>query len=279
MRIPGGLSVTLDIEDHTHGRDAAQRWRDNTARLLDHLAERGVCATLFIVGDIVADAARLLGRAADDGHELALHSATHTPLTNEDPRTYARALADARARLADVCGQAVSGYRAPVFSLTPRTTWVIEVLGECGFSWSSSVLPAADHPLFGYAGAPRTPFRWPGGLVELPVPVTSLGPRTLPFLGGIYLRYLPLALVESRARCLDANHLAWSYLHPYDIDADENYFRFPGTSAAMSVLLWRRRRPTLARLDRLLARLGTGAPLGKRVATLGPLPMFGPAPT
>ncbi|MGE0484281.1 MAG: DUF3473 domain-containing protein [Gammaproteobacteria bacterium] len=276
MSLPGGLTVTLDLEDHTQGSDPSRRWLDNAARLLELLAGKGVRATVFIVGDVVAEAAALVRRAAADGHELALHSATHTPLTQEEPRAYARALAAARARLADTCGQAVQGYRAPVFSLTPRTAWVVDVLGTCGFSWSSSVLPAVGHPLHGYPGAPMTPFRWPGGLVELPVPVTRLGPLTLPFLGGIYLRYLPLRLVEARARRLPAGSLAWTYLHPYDIDAAEPYFRFPGTSAPMSLLLWRRRRHTLARLDWIGGRLGLGAPLGERIAALGTLPGFAP---
>ncbi len=263
----GGLTVTLDIEDHRHGDDPQRRYRANTERLLDFLDARGVRATLFIVGDIVDDCAALIRRAADAGHELALHSATHTPLTEQDPAQLGPAIRDARARLADLAGQPVTGFRAPVFSLTPATTWAPALLTDLGFTYSSSILPAAN-PLFGYPGAPMTPFRWPSGLIELPVPLGRLGPAAVPFLGGIYLRYLPLALVRRMEARLAPEVVRWSYLHPYDIDADEGYYRFPGTTWLQSVALWRRRGGTPGRIARLLDGVpeGVAAPLGARVA-------------
>lgn len=259
------LTFTLDFENHRGPASDDRRYRANARRLLEAFDDAGVRATVFVVGELIARERELLREAADTGHELALHSDRHVPLTEEDRDGYAARVRDARAALEDVGGAPVGGYRAPVFSLTPATRWVVPALLEAGFAWSSSVLPAA-HPLFGFAGAPRRAFRWPEGLLELPVPLARMLTLEVPFLGGIYLRYLPGAFVRHALRRLDPAQPAWSYVHPYDIDVQEGYYRFPGTSAAMSVLLWRRRRGTLARL-RALARVATPAPpLGERVA-------------
>jgi len=210
----------------------------------------------------------LIRAASDAGHELALHSATHTPLTYEHAKQLAPQLNRARETLQEMTGKAVIGFRAPVFSLTPATAWVTDLLTECGFRYSSSVLPAA-HPLHGYPGAPQETFRWPSGLIEFPVPLAQVGPASLPFLGGIYLRYLPLAVIRALSNKLADGTVRWTYLHPYDIDAEEPYYRFPGTTAPMSVLLWRRRRHTLKRLDALVSGAGhrAGLPLAELCAT------------
>lgn len=271
MAPPAALSVTLDLEDHLSPPAAtapspAARYRNNTRRILDSFAAHDIRATLFVVGNLLTDSRDLLTAAAAAGHELALHSATHTPLTELSRAELRPALARAKSELEDIAGQPVQGFRAPVFSLTPDCPWVPDLLAELGFTYSSSVLPAAN-PLFGYPGAPMTPFRWPCGLIELPVPLADLGPLKLPFLGGIYLRYLPLWLVRRCRAQLAPAVMPWMYLHPYDIDAAEPYYRFPGTSALQSLLLWRRRRHTLRRLHAVVGGNG-GVPLGQRVAAL-----------
>lgn len=215
------LTVTLDLERH-RADAAGARYRDNAARILDFLTARGVRATVFVVGELVAELAPLLRAADAAGHELALHSHAHLPLTEERPARFRARLGDCRARLSDTVGRAPAGFRAPVFSLTPRARWACEALVELGFAYSSSVLPSA-HPLHGYPGAPGTPFRWPAGLLELPVPLARAGALALPFLGGIYLRYLPPVLVAHWRRRLAPGTLAWSYVHPYDIDDGEGY--------------------------------------------------------
>lgn len=242
------LTFTLDLEDHRG--DGSARYIANTERLLEWFASRGIRATVFVVGELVARAPLLIRRIHAEGHELALHSWAHTPLTEEHPARFRAGLGDSRDRLQDLCGTAVLGFRAPVFSLAPASLWTVEVLAELGFRYSSSVLPGR-HPLYGFPGAPREPFRWPCGLLELPVPLVDIGRLALPFLGGIYLRYLPPSLVSRWRARLPPGSVPWSYVHPYDIDTEEPYFRFPGTPVWMSVLLQHRRAGTLARLAAL----------------------------
>lgn len=256
------ITVTLDVEDHRGDAPGPKRHRENTQCLLDMLEARGARATCFVVGDLIDDEKALIQRMAEAGHELALHSFDHQPLAAHTPRDFRAKTADARRRLEDAAGSPVVGYRAPSFSLTRRTPWAAPAIQDCGFRYSSSVLPAGN-PLHGYPGAPQEPFRWPCGLLELPAPIGRVGPLTVPYLGGIYFRYIPEAIIRQRLR--DARSAGqrglWSYLHPYDIDADEPFCRPHGAPLWMSLLLHARRRVTTRRLDRLLTG-GFGAPVG-----------------
>lgn len=264
MPAPGThLTFTLDLENHRG--NGGTNYAENACRILDHLEAHQIRVTIFIVGELVGREKKLIARACDAGHELALHSFRHVPLTDEHRGDYGPRLTAAKRALEDISGQPVTGYRAPVFSLTPETRWVLPILQEMGIEYSSSVLPAR-HPLYGFAGAPRRAFRWPQGLVEIPVPLARFAGLDLPFLGGIYLRYLPRVAIHAGLRQLASDQPRWSYIHPYDIDADEPYFRFPGTSALMSWLLWRNRRGALDKLRRLAEAAPVGAPLAERVA-------------
>jgi peptidoglycan-N-acetylglucosamine deacetylase len=157
----------------------------------------------------------------------------------------------------------VPGFRAPIFSLTRDTAWAVDAIAQAGFSYSSSVLPATN-PLHGWPGAPRTPFRWDNGLIELPCPVGGFASALVPFLGGIYLRYVPLLLARRFLRGLDARVVAWSYSHPYDIDPDEPFFVPPYAGWLTSRIIHTRRGATLPALDaRIEAAAGAGPPLAR----------------
>ncbi|HVY12568.1 MAG TPA: DUF3473 domain-containing protein, partial [Alphaproteobacteria bacterium] len=171
----------------------------------------------------------------------------------------------------------VRGFRAPVFSLTPASHWVVSALAELGITYSSSIIPGRG-ALSGYPGAPAAPFRWREGVVELPVPALRLGPAALPYLGGVYLRYLPLTLVRRfEASEVRSGKFLWTYTHPYDIDAGEGYVKLDdGTPLWANWLLMHHRGGFLQKLGRLLQ--GRAAPpLLERVQAPGfaaSLPVF-----
>lgn len=52
----------------------------HTARLLDILAERGIRATFFVLGDRAARNSALIRRMVDEGHEVANHTYSHKSL-------------------------------------------------------------------------------------------------------------------------------------------------------------------------------------------------------
>jgi polysaccharide deacetylase family protein (PEP-CTERM system associated) len=257
------VTFTLDVEDYTEG-SAEPRALASTRRILAFLADRDVRGTFFVVGQFGEANPEIVKEIAAGGQEVALHSYRHLPLTDADPDTFRREVGDARSLMQDLSGQPVLGYRAPTFSLVESTTWATDVLVELGFGYSSSVLPARS-PLYGYPGRPRTPHRWPSGLLELPCPVTDVGPITNPYLGGIYFRVLPWTAVSYGLAHAHPDEVLWAYSHPYDFDPGEPFQKRPDLGPWKSRLQWINRRRMFDRVDRLFAQHGAAPPLGERI--------------
>lgn len=259
-----GITFTLDLEDGRENGTEAGRFIAVTQRLLDFLAQRAVRGTVFVVGELAEAHPALVRAVADHGHEIALHAYRHVPLTQLDREAFRAETMKGKTLLEDITGQPVVGYRAPIFSLVRETVWAADVLGELGFRYSSSVLPAKS-PLFGYPECPSNPFTWPGGLIELPVPVVAIGATGIPFLGGIYLRVLPWTAVKVGLSLCSRGQSLWTYCHAHDFDADEPFHPIDSLGWAGSRLFFAGRRRMFDRLDRLI-REGVAPPLAERVA-------------
>lgn len=191
----------------------------NTDAVLALFAESGVKATFFTLGWVAARYPRLIRRIVDAGHELASHGWAHDRVFTMDPATFRADLARARATLEDAGGVAVTGYRAPSFSIDLRTPWAHRILAEEGYAYSSSVAPLR-HDHYGWPEAPRYAFRplADADLVEVPVTVAQFGARRMAT-GGGFFRLLPAALTDYAVRQVSADgQPAIFYFHPWEID-------------------------------------------------------------
>lgn len=255
--LPERITFTVDVEDHVGTAGDRPRYVAMTRRVLDFLAERQAVGTFFIVGDIAERTPGLVREIAARGHEIASHSHRHVTLPGRRDAGFAEALAGSRRRLEDLADAPVQGFRAPQFSLVPTSAWALDALAEAGFTYSSSIVPGKGIGC-GWPGAPSEPFLWRNGLLELPCPVGKVAVFRLPFLGGMYLRYLPPWRLRqaSRSRSTD---VMWTYCHPYDFDTEEPFRRLPGRSVASSFFLWWNRGLTLHRLDVILRGRRTAA--------------------
>lgn len=269
------VSFTLDFEDlRTDPSVQEERVVLVTDRVLGKLRERGIRGTFFCVGELAEQHPALMRRIVADGHELGVHGYQHIPNDLLGPERFRSDNEKAKAILSDIAGAEVVLYRAPQYSLVPSTPWIPEILTELGFIASSSVLPAHS-PLYGWPGAPTTPFRWPSGLIELPSPVTKLGPMTFPFLGGTYLRLLPSAIRKRGVRSSDPASVLWTYCHPWEFDPDEKFYVYEHGGWLVSRIGWLNRRGMLKRVLNALEPQA-GLPLGEIVASLGDVPLFDP---
>ncbi|MGK2929705.1 MAG: DUF3473 domain-containing protein [Acidimicrobiales bacterium] len=264
-----GFTFTLDLEDHRSSPSQAPRHAPVVHDLLERLEAIGVQGTFFVVGTLAESEPELIRTIAAQGHELALHDWDHTQLDRSDPDTLRATATKGREVLGDLAGTEIRGYRAATFSLTADTVWATDVLAEVGFTYSSSVLAAAN-PLYGFPEAPRHAFGWPSGLLELPAPLADLGVTEVP-LGGTYLRILPAALLRRR---LGTTDVPFVYCHPYDFDPDEPFWWEP-VAGKLAPLLWVGRGRLWSKMQVLLA--DAGPPLGERVAALDELPTFHPS--
>ncbi|MBY8827083.1 XrtA system polysaccharide deacetylase [Hephaestia mangrovi] len=229
MRIENGLSVDVEewfqvgaferVIDKADWPGLQSRVEANTGAVLDLFAETGAKATFFTLGWVAERAPRLLQRIVAAGHEIASHGVDHQRVFTMTAAQFRADLRRARAALEDASGVAVTGYRAPSFSIDTRTPWAHQVLAEEGYAYSSSVAPVR-HDHYGWPDAPRFAFRPVAGadLVELPVTVARIGNRHLAT-GGGFFRLFPSALTNWAVRQVNAEERpAIFYFHPWEVD-------------------------------------------------------------
>jgi polysaccharide deacetylase family protein (PEP-CTERM system associated) len=221
--------MTLDVEDYyqveafagiidpAHWDDFAPRVVANTERALDLFAAAGARATCFTLGWVAERHPALVRRILAEGHELASHGYGHQRADRIGEAAFAADIARAKALLEDIGGTAVIGYRAPTFSIGPRTPWAFEALARAGYRYSSSVFPIR-HDLYGAPDSPRGPHRR-GPMLELPMTTLRLGGRNLPLAGGGWFRLAPYALFRAGLRRVQGEGgRAIFYFHPWEID-------------------------------------------------------------
>jgi polysaccharide deacetylase family protein (PEP-CTERM system associated) len=229
-RLVNGLSV--DVEDWFQvgafeGVIAHEAWASlecrveaNCDRVLALFDAAGVKATFFTLGWVATRYPAVIRRIVDRGHELASHGWDHARVFTLDPTRFAEDLRRARGSLEDISGQAVTGYRAPSFSIDARNPWAHEILARDGYAYSSSVAPVV-HDHYGWREAPRFAFRPVAGspLVEIPVTTAEFAGRRFAAGGGGFFRVLPYALTRFAIRQVNREGSpAVFYFHPWEID-------------------------------------------------------------
>ncbi len=193
----------------------------NTDRLLAMFEDAGIKATFFTLGWVAERYPQLMRRISDAGHELGNHGSNHDRVFTFTRDQFAADIDRARKTIEDASGSKVTGYRAPSFSIDPRTPWAHEVLAEQGYIYSSSVAPI-KHDHYGWADAPRFAFQPVKGsdFIEIPVTTAMFAGKRLAAGGGGFFRMLPYAF--SRWAVAQVNETdkrpAIIYFHPWEID-------------------------------------------------------------
>lgn len=196
-----------------------------TRRVLRLLDGAGVRATFFVVGWVAERHPELVCEVAELGHEIASHSMLHERVGDMGPERFRKDARTSKALLEDIVGEPVLGYRAPSFSLTEETEWMLEILVEEGYRYDSSLFPAHRPGGDGMPGGERRPHMIEtasGDLLELPLTTRSVAGVTLPAAGGAYLRHLPYGLV--RGGLLETEEDGSPgvvYVHPWELDPEQ----------------------------------------------------------
>ena len=222
---------SIDLEDvrlrMKDGLKYSERVSQTTHRILEFLEKHSVRCTFFVMGDVAELYPSLIREIHSKGHEIACHSASHILLDKMNKEQFRDDLKKNIDSLQKAGAHEISGYRAPVFSLTEKTKWVYPILDEFGFTYSSSVLPAAN-PFYGWNDF-GTGMKKVDGLLEIPMSVSSFFGKKIPFAGGIYFRVLPFFMIKNSFRKHFRNNKSIiGYFHPYDIDTDQERYMHPG---------------------------------------------------
>ena len=229
MAVENGLSVDVEewfqvgaferVIDRGRWDTLDSRVEANTDAVLALFDEARVKATFFTLGWVAARFPQLVRRIVAQGHEIASHGVDHQRVFTMTPDQFRDDIGRARKALEDAAGVAVTGYRAPSFSIDKRTPWAHRVLAEEGYAYSSSVAPVR-HDHYGWPEAPRFAFRpvADAALIELPVTTARIGRRTMAT-GGGFFRLFPSAFTNWAVRQVNADDRpAIFYFHPWEID-------------------------------------------------------------
>jgi polysaccharide deacetylase family protein (PEP-CTERM system associated) len=234
-------AMTVDVEDYFHvsvfdGVVPRHEWAglesrvvQNTGRLLALFADAGVRGTFFVLGWVAERHPDLVRQIVAGGHEIASHGFAHRLVYDLTPAAFREDVRKSKAVLESAGGVPVLGYRAPSYSITPRSLWAIDILIEEGFAWDASIFPI-HHDRYGIPVSPRHPYvleRECGRLVEVPGSTVRVGSMNLPVAGGGYFRLLPYAWTRwgiARVNRTEGRPAIF-YMHPWEIDPDQPRLR------------------------------------------------------
>jgi polysaccharide deacetylase family protein (PEP-CTERM system associated) len=227
-------AMSVDVEDYFHvsvfdGLIPRSAWGQlesrvcaNTDRLLGIFDDAGVQATFFVLGWVAERHPELVRRIASAGHEIASHGYAHRLVYDQTPVAFREDVRRAKRLLEDASGEPVDGFRAPSYSVTPRSLWALDILIEEGYSYDASIFPIL-HDRYGIPVSARHPYeiqRKDGVLTEVPGSTVRVGSWNMPVGGGGYFRILPYAWTRwgiSRLNAVEGQPAVF-YLHPWEID-------------------------------------------------------------
>ncbi len=227
-------AMTVDVEDYFHvsafdGVLPRSEWDrmesrvvPNTERLLELFAETSVRATFFVLGWVAERHPALVRAILAGGHEVASHGYAHRLVYDLTPEMFRDDIRRSKHILEDAGGCAVEGYRAPSYSVTPRSLWALDILIDEGFHYDASIFPI-HHDRYGIPVSARhayTLHRAAGDILEAPASTARWGPFNFPVAGGGYFRILPYEWTRwgiSRINRLE-QRAAIFYIHPWEID-------------------------------------------------------------
>jgi len=234
--------VSVDVEDYFHAETFSgvvdrARWdsytsrvEPNTRRLLESMAALNIHGTFFVLGWVAERFPALVREIAAGGHELACHSYWHRLIYKLEPADFKEDTRRAKDIIEQIAGQAVTGYRAPTYSVIDSSVWALDILTELGFTYDSSIFPI-HHDRYGMPGAPRAPFRFQtpsGPMTEFPITTFRLAGHNMPVGGGGYLRLLPRIYTRLGLKRVQKEGLPIViYIHPWEIDPEQP--RLPGS--------------------------------------------------
>jgi len=291
-------AMTVDVEDYFHvsvfdGLVPRHAWAGmesrvcaNTERLLGIFSDAGVQATFFVLGWVAERFPRLVRAIAEQGHEIASHGYGHRLVYDLTPKAFREDVRRAKDLLEWTASAQVRGYRAPSYSVTPRSLWALDVLIDEGYEYDASIFPI-HHDRYGIPVSPRQPYvlHRTAPLVEAPGSTVRCGPFNLPIGGGGYFRILPYAWTRWGIRRLNQRERrpAIFYLHPWEIDPDQPRLRAPALGRFRHYFNLKRTEERLRALLRDFQFATMMTLLDEQFATLtapapGPLPYVWSAP-
>lgn len=231
------LALSFDIEDwfcvknmqNTIPFDSwtkcEQRVRIGVEYILSELSKRRFHATFFVLGWIAERFPSLIRDIDREGHEIASHGYSHTPLTQLTPETFEEDLRRSLDVLRTLSSKPVIGFRAPSFSVTKQTLWAIDILKRHGILYDSSIFPVY-HPDYGIPEFGHQ-IQELNGVVEFPLTSLRAGRFLVPISGGGYFRLFPYSVTRMLLKVAQKRQPVLLYFHPWEFDPEQPRIALP----------------------------------------------------
>ena len=216
-------AFTIDYEDWYQGlgipitewHQFEKRMKIGHDHLLELLDKHNVKATFFMLGKTIEDHPSLFREIIDAGHEIGSHSYSHSLLFNLTPQQFADEMNKCK-QLADEFGVQYSGFRAPYFSVTNESLWVLDELKRLGYKYDSSIYPG-DNKRTGIKNYRKDIHQLNNGMWEFPISTYKIYKYEFG-VGGAYFRILPYTYFKKRLKETTKEHPAVFYIHPWELD-------------------------------------------------------------
>jgi polysaccharide deacetylase family protein (PEP-CTERM system associated) len=226
------ICFTVDVEDgiSLSMRDNFNQLVEQTVRvvksttlILNILDKYQVKGTFFCLGQVGQKFPELIKDIATSGHEIAVHVFDHLTFDKMSPKKAFDEISSAKKLFEDLVGNKVTGHRAPAFSITPKTSWGLEVIESAGFKHDSSILPS-NLGKYSWGGLLKDIclLKLENGrsLIEVPISTIKFLSKDIPFSGGGYFRLIPLWLIHRIFDSYAKSKTIIHYMHPYEVDAE-----------------------------------------------------------
>jgi len=217
--------LTFDVENELF-KDS--QWLEEIInKILGLLDKYERSATFFTVGQIAEQMPGMIRKIVKQGHELALHGAfSHITLDKISKERFKEGLEKTISIFKKITGEKVIGFRAPWFSLTEQTKWILPILEENGLKYDSSICPV-NMFYYGVNNAPMNMYQISmdcikksddqSAMLEIPVSVYSIGGIRIPTGGGIYFTVIPFRIFEHVLKHILKDRIPVIYFHPHDL--------------------------------------------------------------
>jgi polysaccharide deacetylase family protein (PEP-CTERM system associated) len=230
--------LSVDVEDYFQVEAFAERvprhtWDEwpsrvvqNTRRILNLFERHNAKGTFFFLGWVAKRFPFLVREVGTRGHELACHSYWHRRVCSLSPSEFREDVRISKDAIEQAAGVPVYGYRAPSWSIQADSLWALDILGEEGFLYDSSIYPIR-HDLYGFPDAPRFAYihKCDNGthLTEVPPPTVRIARFNLPGAGGGYFRIFPSSYTEWVFRVFEQHYRkpVVTYFHPWEFDPEQ----------------------------------------------------------
>ena len=219
--------LSMDVEDWYHlnyfqdKADTSYSMLDGFTNYIELLNKHKIKATFFVLSELADIAKEQILYAVSCGHEIACHGKSHIRPIDLDPSDFENELIEAKAKLEDIIGKEVIGYRAPCYGIDDKRYKIVK---NVGFKYSSSKMDVPRHPLYGKLDL--TGFEQPikgiytkDGMTEFTLSTQKFCGKNFAVSGGGWIRLLPWNVLMKPLinKYLENAEIYTLYIHPFEL--------------------------------------------------------------